>query len=205
MTAEWRKQANSKLAKAWKSPWTGDLVPAGTEVTLVSVIKLNKKKNIVVPVPNATAIFLNASARSYNEAKKLRKNSNIDSSIKKQVQFESDSASFDYIERMIESVIMAFTALEAFANEMIPDDFEYHVHKKSKTILEIYNKAKIERNISLDEKLSTILPEVFGIESPKGSNKAWENFKSLKKIRDRIIYMKHSDTSNTWLSLCPLK
>ncbi len=47
----------------------------------------------------------------------------MDKSLQADVYFPSDKEAFDYIERMIEAIILAFTALEAFVNEAIPDDF----------------------------------------------------------------------------------
>jgi len=87
---------------------------------------------------------------------------------------------------------MAFTALEVFVNESIPEDYEYHTHKKSKTKLETMNKKDIERRLSLDEKLSNVLPGVKDIETPKGK-KCWQGYVELKRIRDRIIHMKKED------------
>ena len=126
------------------------------------------------------------------EAQKIRKESNIDSSIKEQVAFNTISESFDYIERVMESIVMAFTALEAFVNENIPDDYQYHTHKKSEVILEVMDKNAIERWLSLDEKLSLVLPGAKSIDSPKG-RKCWQGYKELKRSRDRIIHMKKED------------
>jgi len=37
------------------------------------------------------------------------------------------------------------------------------------------------------------LPKILGTESPKGNSKAWEDFKSLEKLRNRITHMKTED------------
>ncbi len=77
-------------------------------------------------------------------------------------------------------------------NENIPDDYEYQTHRKSEIILEVMNKKDIERWLSLDEKLSNVLPEAKSVDSPKGS-KCWQGYKDLKTTRDRIIHMKKED------------
>ena len=189
---DWRMQDVLFLGEDWKSPWTGQVASKGSQLTLHSITQLTKKKQLSVALPNATALCLSSSMRAWKEAQEIRKNSNIDSSIKEQVTFNSKAESFDYIERVMESIVMAFTALEAFVNENIPDDYEYHTHRKSEVILEVMDKKAIERWLSLDEKLSEVLPEAKSVDSPKGS-KCWQGYKELKTTRDRIIHMKKED------------
>ena len=189
---DWRMSNVHHLAKDWINPWTGQTVSKGTQLTLVSEVQLNKKKKLTIALPNATALCLNISKRSWAEARDLRKKSGIDLSNKSEVSFESNRAAFDYVERVMESIVMAFTALEAYVNEVIPDDYKYETNRKSEIILEIMDKKQVERWLSLDEKLSHILPEVLKIKSPK-SSRSWQGYRKLKKVRDRIIHMKAED------------
>ena len=165
---DWRMQLTARVAKDWTSPWTGQTAPKGSQLTLSSIIVFSKKKRLTIAVPNATALCLSASARSWREAVAIRRTAKIDSSLKSEVTFQSHTESFDYIERVIESVILAYTGLEAFANEVIPDKYEYHAHRRSEIILEVMTKPGIERWMSLDEKLASILPDVLKVKSPKG-------------------------------------
>ena len=189
---DWRMHDVAYLSEDWNNPWTSQIVEKGGQLTFQSVTQLNKKKNLSIVLPNATALCLNSSRRAWKEAKEIRKKSNIDGSIKEQVVFNSTCESFDYLERVMESIVMSFTALEAFVNENIPDDFEYHTHKRSEIILDVLDKRAIERWLSLDEKLSKVLPEAKSIDSPKGS-KCWQGYRDLKTTRDRIIHMKKED------------
>ena len=180
------------LGEDWVSPWTGQTAKKGSQITLVSVIQLRKNKLLTIAVPNATALCLNVSRRCWEESRVIRKESGIDRSLKDQVSFANHSAAFDYIERVMESVVMAFTALEAFINELIPDDFEYHTHRRSEIILEVMHKDQVERRLSLDEKLTDVLPEILSVQSPKGK-RCWTGYRNLKKVRDRIVHMKSED------------
>lgn len=189
---DWRMDDFVTLAKDWRSPWSGQLIPKGSQITKVSVAQLTKKKVVRITLPNATALFLSASRRSWESARSIREHSKIDRSIKSEVAFDTTSDSFDYLEQVMESIVMAFTALEAFVNELIPDDFVYHTHKRSEIVLERMKKSEIERFLSLDEKLSKVLPEALNVESPKGT-KCWKGFVKLKRVRDRIIHMKKDD------------
>ncbi len=68
-----------------------------------------------------------------------------------------------------------------------------------KKCTKLYNKKDIERYISLEDKLSEILPIIVNKSSFKGTS-LWEKFINLKKIRDRIIHLKSSDVSSNVFS-----
>ncbi len=194
---DWRLQTTAQLSEDWLNPWTQQIVPKGSRITVVTVAKLNSKKFITVPVPNGSAILLSASEKSHRRAKNLRTRNKIDSTIKKEVEFSSESEAFDYLEDTIQAIVLAYSAIEAFANEIIPDDYQYSRHIKSEVILETSNKTSIERFVPLEEKLSAILPEILGIPSPKTGSKYWSEFKNLKRLRDRIIHMKSTDRKSS--------
>lgn len=193
---DWRTHQYVHLAEDWVSPWTGKTTKKGSQLDVVSVIQLNPKRKVTIAVPNATALFLNVSARSWKEAKAIRKRNGIDSTIKRDSKFSSYSETFDYLERVIESVIMAFSGLEAFVNEMIPDDYRYETHRRSEIILETMDKAQIERYLSLTEKLDSVLPDALKTKSPKGKH-FWRDFVKLRKTRDRIIHAKTDDRKSS--------
>ncbi|MFP6844708.1 MAG: hypothetical protein VB958_05770 [Thalassolituus sp.] len=171
---------------------TGQIALKGSQVTRLSIAKVNRKKSIRILLPNSTALFLSASRRAWIEAQEIRKGSRIDRSIKKEVTFTTTQDSFDYLERVMESVIMAHSAIESFANENIPVDFVYHKHRRSDSVLEAMSSKDIERHLSLSEKLSLVLPECLSVDSPKGS-KCWQGFVELKSVRDSLIHMKKDD------------
>ena len=95
----------------------------------------------------------------------------------------------------MQSIVFAFTALEAFVNEIIPSDYKYE--KKGKKATEIYTKEEIERWVSIDEKLDKIIPAILKVGTPKGRDQSWQGFKDLKNIRDRLIHMKSDDRKDS--------
>lgn len=150
-------------------------------------------KTLFFSKPNITAMFLDysyilwfTSQNSYIEHKFLN---NSDQS-KVQIEAGLDEFQlFHILEQKMASVIFAYTALEAFTNNQIPDDFTYIADRSDKKCTEQYSKKQIERFISLDIKLGKILPEVMNITSPKGTV-TWEKYLSLKNLRDEIIHCK---------------
>src|SRR5690242_18583597 len=60
---------------------------------------------------------------------------------------------FDLFECVIENVIFAHTAVEAFANERIPDEYVLSLPRSDKKSTELYNREQIERHLTLDVKI----------------------------------------------------
>lgn len=105
---------------------------------------------------------------------------------------ENHQKLFDFFELMLGQIIFSYSALEAFANIKIPDDFIYRSKRSDKKFIEEYDKDQAERYVSLDAKLDKILPQVFKVKTPSGT-KLWDNYQYLKKLRDRLIHLKSSD------------
>ncbi len=93
---DWRLHATARLAEDWANPWTGQLVPKGSRLTVSSVIQLTKKKQLTIPLPNASALLLNSSANAFAVARAIRNSSNIDNPVRSEVAFNSDKEAFDY-------------------------------------------------------------------------------------------------------------
>lgn len=178
---DWRLNFVSKVAEEAVLPWNGQKIEKGTVIKTVSVVQLDKKKFLTVPVPNATSMCLKVAYERFTEAQEIKNTSRIRTSIKKNQSFNSDKDAIDYAELMFESVIMAYTSIEAFANEYIPDDFETWKNKPGKIIAERKTKKEIERFDSTSTKLAELLPMIFDIKSPKGT-RCWQDFVALKKF-----------------------
>lgn len=149
--------------------------------------------------PNNVGLLLSVNKKHLNQAKEIYKNdidpNKVNHSFaattmdKKQFLKNKSKTIADYIETIQVCIVFGYTALEAFANLSITDDFEYKVNVKSKGITELYDKKAIERWVTLGEKLSKILPEIY--ETKKiDSNKFWDYFVKLEKYRHDIIHQK---------------
>lgn len=190
---DWRLQTIANLAEDWTSPWSNHTAQKGSQITVVTVTKTKSGKVLTLPLPNATALMLNSSQRSYRNALMLRRKHKIDEGKSEEVTFREYPAAFEFLEYLMESILTAHAGLEAFVNDQIPENYEYISHRKSDMILEVSDKAKIQRHISLSEKISVVLPEVLKVKTPKGNSKSWDAFKRLKTLRDRITHMKTED------------
>jgi len=150
------------------------------------------KTKVNFTAPNNISICLNISEREYEIAKKKfltlikpkfdKKTSEISFTKSQTKQL------FDYFEHLQVSLIFAYTAVEAFSNIGIPEN--YTLEKiNNKKVKEIWNKESIERWLSTTEKVRDILPEILKIKSPKDET-FWADFKKLEEIRNEIIHQK---------------
>ena len=186
---DWRKQAQGvSVTSDTLLPGTDQIARKGSQIDIVSNIKLSLAEiNITVIVPNGTAILLSASYKAWQQAKHIRTKNNIDET----GEFLTVQDSMDYQENVVIAIITAFAALEAFINEMIPEDACYE--DKNDEIVICKNKHQIEKNMSVLEKLDKVLPAVLNTNSPKGIEPLWSKFKKLKDVRNRIIHMSSAD------------
>jgi len=148
-------------------------------------------KKISFPPPNNIALNLNISAKEYDIAIKM-----FEKKIRpllmqsKSIDFKKEEVSelYDYFEHLQVSLLFNYTAVEAFSNVAIPE--EYQLEKlNNKKVKEIWVKENIERWLSTSEKIGDIVPKILDVPSPKNES-FWNDFKELEKIRDEIVHQK---------------
>jgi hypothetical protein len=184
---DWRYRTVTTLADDWKSPYTGRLHNAGSPVSRTTFVR-HGDKQIQIGDPSAPALFLNSAWTAY--LRSLAGNP-FRPDAKPEKGKDPSRQTYDYLEDIMAAIVFSHTAIEAFANEEIPEDYEYPAQRRS-GLLVVLRKASIEREVDLSEKLSTILPAVKKVPSPKGT-KTWEDFVRLKRMRDRLVHMKSAD------------
>ncbi|KVE67299.1 hypothetical protein WI96_09690 [Burkholderia vietnamiensis] len=188
---DWRLQATAELAEPFTPPWNPEVTYAkGSLIKQAGQFPVHDGRQLTLNIPNATALFLNISHRNYVEARAVLDRSGIRKGMRKNVTFSVDADAFHYLECFMTSVVGAYTAVEAFANETIPDNY-IHV-QKYKDAEERLVKADIERRLTLSKKMMEILPAALSIQTPKGK-KCWDEFHRLELMRERIIHMKSAD------------
>lgn len=158
-----------------------------------------KKNKLTYFPPNNVGILLSISKNALNEAKII-----YDESLdphKFEHSFEQtngDRRSFliakskivcDYIEKIQISIVFSYTALEAFSNLSIPENYTYKAEVKNKGIIEVYDKNAIERWLPLKDKLCNILTEVYQTKKFK-SQPFWNHYTKLETYRHDIIHQK---------------
>lgn len=183
---DWRINNLTWTTEPFLLPGSSTPIPPGAAVRQAAIIHHGKER-LGITIPNATALLLNLSQMCHRQAGQL-----ISKSISNKDKFSHlpEPHVFAFYEQMMASIVFAYTSLESFVNEELPDNYIHTVVEKRST--QQYNKEQIERHLKLDIKLGDVLPAVLRIESPKGKS-LWNNFNKLKDIRDRIIHMKTKD------------
>jgi hypothetical protein len=190
--ADWRCHTVIRVSENTTVPGLGEL-KAGTLGKAVGIVDYQSGQ-ITFTMPSPTALFLNLSKRHYEEALAIAKGFSVAPTLENL----NDNASFAYLENIMASVVFAYTALESFANEEIPDEFTYTAEKGNRCS-EVYNKSQIEKFLNLEIKLGDILPAVCVVVTPKGT-KAWEDYRALESLRHSIIHMKKADREHVGYS-----
>jgi hypothetical protein len=165
--------------------------PAGTGLGMMATVEHFAKREVSFGLPSAPALFLNMARRAHAK-RTLTDLSTVFTAHPQGIWPENHKPLFDYFEDFSCEVIFSFTALEAFANEVIPQGFTYQFKSDKKAKPVILDKSEIERRVSLAEKLNRVIPEACSCPSPKGA-KSWQAFKELKSVRDRLIHLKSID------------
>ena len=166
-------------------------------------IVFNKKRNIKIEyfTPNNVALLLSVSEKALNDAKDIyethinpyKVNQTIkDTSIdKKSYLIEKSKIICDYLEKIQISIVFSYTALETFCNISIPENYIYR-YKDNKGIIHSYNKDAIERWLSLREKISKLLTNIYKTKKIE-TTKFWNCFIKLEEYRNNIIHQKSID------------
>jgi hypothetical protein len=169
--------------------------PVGTGLGIIATtenVSLSLSKVVSFGLPSAPALFLSLAGAANRRRASLQLDSVFVGHRPPQGIFPDEHAGlFDYLQEMVAEIAMSFSAIEAFANESIPEGYAYQFTQTNKPIVTLTG-VDIERRVSLDEKLSALLPKAHGVKSPKGT-KPWESFKKLKALRDRLIHLKRVD------------
>jgi len=141
------------------------------------------------PHPNSIALLLSITSRELNNAE------NCFSSIVESLETGASTQIpvneiYSYLEHVQIAIFSIFTAIESMCNAALPADYERR-EKSTKGIVEIWDKAAIERWKTTQEKLAIIIPAALACDSPT-NQPFWPRFKCLQNLRHDIVHQKHS-------------
>lgn len=193
---DFRIQAVSRLAEEFTNPSTGVIHAPGTEVLLVGLTRYDRKTTIHFPVPNMTGLFLHQAHVAWTESQAILDAGQFitpsnNTAADGPRATNDDAILFGLMELRMVAIVFAYTSLESFANESIPDDHTFTQTRNDRRCTEVYTKTQAEY-LNLDIKLGNVLPPIFGVTTPKGG-KIWNKYQLIKDLRDRIIHMKSKD------------
>lgn len=152
----------------------------------------------VTAFPNPVHLFLSVAIEHYNHSEKIKetnfpkcgKNIGNDIFILDVEENGTHECYNHYTKYRASSIIMLVSALEAFLNHIIPNDFIYRAFKENKQLE--FNKKAIEGSkITFREKLTDVIPQWLGDSSFWSVNVIdKENILELYENRKNIIHLK---------------
>lgn len=157
-----------------------------------AVVAEFEDKKVFFSAPAHGALCLNLSNQAFRRAQEILRNEIFKRTSYGLAAEDSLPQLYNLFEQLIANIVFAYTALEAFSNQVVPDDFIFEKIRQDKRCQERYGKDQIERHLSLDIKFSEVIPEITGQEFRKGTT-LWNEYASLRDIRDRIIHVKSAD------------
>lgn len=200
-----RSQKERKMARPDPRRWTTRLaapVPpgpagqpghdAGAAVTVSHLVSLPEVGNLSMSVPRASALLLRPALAHLQRAVRLRRQLPNQVVRGKWVQpghefgFSNETLVFDFFEEAMAGVVLAHTAVDNFANECLPQDFEYLDEKGIR-----HSRELVERTFGLEKRLSRVVSQATGRPNLQADNhRLWERVMELKSLRDDIGHAK---------------
>ena len=170
--------------------WTSSLERTGGKDRQRFKSSEQGKEDLNIPVPNASALMLNAARKDYERARLLNEEQRKAKAAGAN-ELEVSDIIFDMLEEDMESIIIAYAAIEAFVNETVQPEDKIYVAKRGKKIV---TSLSYEDFIwmALEEKLDQVLPEKLGTQpiDKNGKDNIWGDYKELENLRHDIIHMR---------------
>jgi hypothetical protein len=195
---DWRIQAVVLLAKDLPATYPGGPShKAGTPIHLATSTRGTGDQPLGFVTPNSTALALNIAMSACIQSPSLFQQIVFDDVITpegpgKSVSYKNIGPLFDYFELCMVTITFSFQSLETFCNWEIADKVKGTFTIRRDGVDEIFTVDEMERRLSTEEKLGSVIPKLLSIPSPKGK-KVWQDFKKLKHARDSIVHFKSLD------------
>jgi hypothetical protein len=195
---DWRLQAATRLTADLPAAYPGGPShKVGSPVYLVTSTEMAGHPNLSFRTPSATALALNSAFRSSERAAVLWHQIAFDATKTPHrsgtsVRLLDMPLLFDYFEECLAAASASFQAVEAFANETIGRYLKGTFTIQRQKGPEVLDADAIQRTVSTDEKIATVIPALLNKPTPKGRVE-WPHYKELKGVRDASVHFKSAD------------
>lgn len=195
---DWRHRAVTTLAEDVPPAYPGGPShKAGTPVFLIAVTRDDRGELIGFTMPSPTALALSISIQAAKKADILKGEVTFQKETSphgaaRGVPSEQATRLYDFFEQCMITVTFSFNALEVFCNQTVADELKGTYMRSTRRRQQELTPDKVQRELSTEEKLATVLPAILGTDTPQDAP-VWSDFRRLKRARDSTIHMKASD------------
>jgi hypothetical protein len=199
---DWRIAAAARLAKDLPGAFPGGPSHrAGTPVYQTELVQTKTGEYLGFLTPSATAMAFSIALAASRKAKGLFDAVTYDRVLTphgpaKSISNARTGELFDFFEQCMISATFSFQALEVYANHTIARHARDAMEIKRGKKLVRLTPSELERQLSTEEKLGSVLPKIRNVATPKGKA-VWDKFLVLKDTRDATIHLKSQDMRNT--------
>ena len=153
-------------------------------------------KTRFIPEPDQVLIYFNSAYNCWKQISVLKTSLLDKTEPAGQMNEGTENEIYNLFGQTSGFIIFLFSAIEAFLNRMIPNEFEYKEERKNRT--EVYDKFQIQRHLSFDVKYSKILPEITGKDFKTNFPQKHTILWNLKEFRDDLIHPKQDQAHNSY-------
>jgi hypothetical protein len=147
-------------------------------------------KACAIPLANPVLIYFNLAQSHLRDIVDARKSLlGLFRDKKTDVNEDSLRLFYQYFGLTSTFVVMLMTAVEAFVNQKIDQDFKYEKPDQNKC-MRVFDYEQIQRWIPLNEKIESILNKIFSKNFAKAYPLKQQHFNNLKELRDLIVHTK---------------
>lgn len=186
--------------------------PKGTPVTVVDqYINKNTKEKTWFVAPKIDGVYYGRTVTFFDNAIDLRNKVFANRKLANPTDadqghmFINQKDVFDFFTEACSGIILLFAATESLTNNLIENAPSHNYCKNKKINIFSIGKFSIKQNriqtlsleqllfLSIEEKIKNVLPCLYGFESPS-SKSFWNDFKTLKQLRDGFIHCTRNHT-----------
>lgn len=182
----------------WVEAIDGKPVAEPMAMHQVTMFRVNEWTQFSFRTPSGAALHLNSAWKAAGRAHALKEQIKLSppniqpGRVGLHIQEESTGLLFDYFEEMMGAAMGSFGAIEAFCNQVIVDRASGPISVKRRKGHEQLSPEDIERQVSTEQKLGRIVPDLLGVSSPAGKA-VWSAFDRIKDLRDAMTHFKRRD------------
>lgn len=200
-TYDWRLRGYARLSHdVPATPYGAPSHRAGTAIVSCTLTRNSRGKLIGFARPRAATLALSVAINSAHQAASLHKGLEFESTVTpygsgQDVAHSSTSNLFDYFQHCMVSVTFSYQAIESFCNEIVSEKVTGTfplAPKKQKKKIRHYSAAELQGEVSVERKLRSVLPQLFGVPSPE-NEQMWTGFSALQRVRNTLIHLKSND------------
>ncbi len=138
---------------------------------------------LVIPEIDPTILYLTSAKNLLSEIVELKEQLLELAGVKNYVQ--TADVFIEFFPRQSIFITSLFTALEAFNNGLIPDEYTIRIKKR------LYDKEKVQRYVKFKDKIELVIPDIFERSFVIDKQREYESICKIKKLRDEMIHTKN--------------